>query len=186
MTSLVPIQTRYGGCRFRSRLEARWAVFFDRLAIPWEYEPAGFFLGNRAYLPDFWLPRQNLYYEVKGADPLSGYRDRMAHLAEGRRLRTVLAVGDIPRPETDPCGLAEAGSPFFMEVYFPDGGMDYPYAWTRCDHCGATDVQFNGIQERNCECVAGDRGIGDGARHPDLLAAYEAARSARFEHGENG
>lgn len=25
------IETRYAGCRFRSRLEARWAVFFDHL-----------------------------------------------------------------------------------------------------------------------------------------------------------
>ncbi len=33
------IETRYKGYRFRSRLEARWAVFFDHLKIEWEYEP---------------------------------------------------------------------------------------------------------------------------------------------------
>jgi hypothetical protein len=32
------IQTRYSGRYFRSRLEARWAVFFDALGLKWDYE----------------------------------------------------------------------------------------------------------------------------------------------------
>jgi nucleoside 2-deoxyribosyltransferase len=48
------IETKYAGCRFRSRLEARWAVFFSELNIPWEYEPEGFQLADGVrYLPDF-------------------------------------------------------------------------------------------------------------------------------------
>lgn len=48
------IETRYKGYRFRSRLEARWAVFFDALGIKWEYEPEGYDLGEAGwYLPDF-------------------------------------------------------------------------------------------------------------------------------------
>ncbi len=39
-----PIETKYKGCRFRSRLEARWAVFFDALGIKWRYEPEGFIM----------------------------------------------------------------------------------------------------------------------------------------------
>jgi hypothetical protein len=39
---IKPIETRYKGYRFRSRLEARWAVFFDTMEIPWEYEKEGF------------------------------------------------------------------------------------------------------------------------------------------------
>lgn len=51
---LQAIETRYSGYRFRSRLEARWAVFFDCLGLPWEYEPEGFVLPNgKWYLPDF-------------------------------------------------------------------------------------------------------------------------------------
>lgn len=49
------IETRYAGCRFRSRLEARWAVFFNTLGIRWEYEPEGFELPSGRYLPDFYL-----------------------------------------------------------------------------------------------------------------------------------
>ena len=56
-TKLNAIETRYKGYRFRSRLEARWAVFFDTLKIPWEYEKEGYDLGEDGwYLPDFWLP----------------------------------------------------------------------------------------------------------------------------------
>jgi hypothetical protein len=48
------IETKYKGYRFRSRLEARWAVFFDKVGIKWEYEPEGFQLSNGLYyLPDF-------------------------------------------------------------------------------------------------------------------------------------
>ena len=41
---LRAIETRYKGYRFRSRLEARYAVLFDSLKIEWEYEPEGYVL----------------------------------------------------------------------------------------------------------------------------------------------
>lgn len=68
MTALTAIQTNYAGCRFRSRLEARWAVFFDSLGLEWLYEPQGFTVGpdRMPYLPDFWLPDFELWVEVKG------------------------------------------------------------------------------------------------------------------------
>lgn len=71
------IPTRYNGFTFRSRLEARWAVFFDEIKVKYEYEPEGFdfsgyphideFLtpGDRYYLPDFWLPTLKTYIEIK-------------------------------------------------------------------------------------------------------------------------
>ena len=36
--TLAPIETCYRGDRFRSRPEARWAVFFDTAGIRYEYE----------------------------------------------------------------------------------------------------------------------------------------------------
>ena len=60
------IKTHYADCRFRSRLEARWAVFFDALKIKWQYEPEGYILPNgRWYLPDFYLPQVWMFAEVK-------------------------------------------------------------------------------------------------------------------------
>lgn len=60
------IETKYKGYRFRSRLEARWAVFFDALGLEWEYEPEGYDLGDLGwYLPDFYLPEEKIWVEVK-------------------------------------------------------------------------------------------------------------------------
>ena len=51
MTSVI--ETRYNGYKFRSRLEARWAVFFDAAHIEYRYEPEGYVLSDgRAYLPE--------------------------------------------------------------------------------------------------------------------------------------
>jgi len=38
--TITAIPTEYAGCTFRSRLEARWAVFFDAMRIEWQYEGA--------------------------------------------------------------------------------------------------------------------------------------------------
>ena len=117
---MKPIQTRYAGCHFRSRLEARWAVFFDKLGIRWEYEPQGFELpSGRRYLPDFWLPDSHAWFEVKGpkpdpdtitlllefADnlPTGSLEDKQLNLGrflEGSQYLKV-AVGDIPRSYGD-------------------------------------------------------------------------------------
>ena len=60
------IDTFYKDHFFRSRLEARWAVYFDSLKQKWEYEPEGFILENGVkYLPDFFIPELDAYVEVK-------------------------------------------------------------------------------------------------------------------------
>src|SRR5262245_37899249 len=68
--NINPIETSYKGYRFRSRLEARWAVFFDALELKWEYEKEGYDLGGVYYLPDFWLPEKKSWVEIK-ADVLA-------------------------------------------------------------------------------------------------------------------
>lgn len=60
------IDTYYNGNYYRSRLEARWAVFFESCGIRYEYESEGFKMeSGRKYLPDFHLPDLDLYIEVK-------------------------------------------------------------------------------------------------------------------------
>lgn len=79
------IETRYRGYKFRSRLEARWAVFFDALGLDWEYEPEGYDLENgSSYLPDFVL-RDNgqipdIYVEVKPNKPIKGKENKKIRL----------------------------------------------------------------------------------------------------------
>lgn len=78
MNGLKAIKAEYKGYRFRSRLEARRAVFFDACGVKWEYEPEGYDLGDGTYyLPDFLLhgvtvnhatyaESCNIYVEAKG------------------------------------------------------------------------------------------------------------------------
>ncbi len=63
--------TMYSGVRFRSRLEARWAAFFDLIEWKWEYEP----IDLPGWSPDFRVefscghsecgPTHSLLVEVK-------------------------------------------------------------------------------------------------------------------------
>ena len=62
---ISPIPTKYKGYNFRSRLEARWAVFFDNMKIQYHYEIEGFPLESGLYLPDFYLPQFKMFAEVK-------------------------------------------------------------------------------------------------------------------------
>lgn len=80
---IKPIETHYKGYRFRSRLEARWAVFFETLGWQWEYEPEGFDLEGTWYLPDFKVYPENpsfgdenaYWFEVKPHMSLMGYKE---------------------------------------------------------------------------------------------------------------
>ena len=52
-------ETIYKGIRFKSRLEADFAGFLDRIPAEWKYEPVCFAAdragGQIQYLPDFWV-----------------------------------------------------------------------------------------------------------------------------------
>ena len=74
MKEIQTLPTFYAGTKFRSRLEARWAIFFDHCGIKWEYEPEGYLLEDgTCYLPDFLIHglvgrvEGDLFVEVKGA-----------------------------------------------------------------------------------------------------------------------
>jgi hypothetical protein len=206
---IKPIETRYKGHRFRSRLEARWAVFFDHLGIDWLYEPEGFMIGSQPYLPDFWLPKWRCWVEVKG-------------VLDQPTLDLLLAAADgktgLP---ADPTGRrwTRSDSPgrLILLGNVPDSGAD-GWLHTRFDfregsvaRSSIAFVEFPGLEpEWNSEPgmmlvrepIALDRELWptnptsrsliDGCRdqrlRPDseIRDAYRAARAARFEHGEHG
>lgn len=103
--SVKAIETAYKGCRFRSRLEARWAVFFDTLGLKWEYEPEGFELKSGRYLPDFrlWLtPEAYCWFEVKGRPPVVSEILKARELANATGVYAFIASGTMDVPHFRP------------------------------------------------------------------------------------
>lgn len=70
-------ETEYNNVIFRSRLEAKWAAFFDLLKWQWEYEP----FDLQGYIPDFVLKfYKPLLVEVKPAmsiESMDQYRKKI-------------------------------------------------------------------------------------------------------------
>jgi hypothetical protein len=100
-----PIPTWHAGIQFRSRLEARWAVFLDQLDLSWEYESQGFVVDGTPYLPDFLIFTAGgmVWAEVKptwDADPAGIARFRRFVMWRPQPSLAVLLIG--PRPWTQP------------------------------------------------------------------------------------
>jgi hypothetical protein len=211
---IQPIQTRYAGYLFRFRLEARWAVFFDRLKIPWEYEPQGFEVLDRTgdgrkwhYLPDFLLPKTCTWVEVKGELPNADCLDMLAWAVDwGGALPGIsdtqgssaglLLLGPVPMPIDQPPlhvvlqhhkGIHVGAMRFTAQGPAYSGQFPGPRTWHDPD--------------RYCDASCGDAGdkiLNAMVEQRDenwvrlepidyrVYDAYAAARSARFERGQRG
>ena len=89
----IPIITEYGGTTFRSQLEARWAAWFDKRGIAWEYEPARL----DGWTPDFRLVMDGVetYAEVK---PVSEFpMDVAQRILNSGWTGDVFILGSSPR-----------------------------------------------------------------------------------------
>jgi hypothetical protein len=173
MSRIPAISTHYAGCKYRSRTEARWAVFFDAIGLRHHYEFEGFSIRSGAYLPDFWLPELKMFFEVKGAEPTDEERAKCAELSRAAECDALLAIGP---PE-----------PRFQLLWFDrDGQRDglYVIARDRLSACGLWLVAEDDGQH-----------LGPNATRPlerprgpmfsgALEDAYMAAASAQFERGE--
>lgn len=108
MRTIVAIETTHAGVRFRSRLEARWAVFFDALGVKWLYEIEAYALpSGRGYLPDFSLPGLGAWLEVK---PANCDDERWDEFVGAKREPLIVAFGipaqcDMLRPADTLRGL---------------------------------------------------------------------------------
>ena len=190
---LRPIETRYRGYRFRSRFEARWAVFFETLGVPWKYEPEGFALPSGArYLPDFRLRLffpESFWIEVKptGGDT-SLFKEfcQTLPVKRGWQPRAALLT-EIPDPllrdlDGDYDGFLVLGAS--VSEWILARGPFWPikdHDFAACKRCGAVGFAQFGWAVYICNC-----GLDGENDSPRVERAYRAARSARFEHGERG
>lgn len=180
------IETTYKGYKFRSRIEARWAVVFDTLGIPWEYEKEGYDLPSGAYLADFWLPTaehpfgKGVWFEVKGEAPKQIEKQLAAELATATGHAVVMAHGEIPVVD-EPVFVAGEHMSIF---YGTDGktlSMDYPMTIAYCDDCSEFAFVFLGYWDRMCSHFE-DNGGYYALPSKKLRKAYRSGRAARFEH----
>ena len=171
--------TLYAGYRFRSKLEAKWAVFFDELKIPYQYEPEAFVCSDGSqYTPDFFLPKSylrdwnsiGLYLEIKpfGWQYEDKYADRIAS-AFGENDNLVLFSGE----------------PFDILAETVEGNYQLSPSWDNymeiqhCEKCGVLKAEF--MESNYCHCPLCDGKVNTGAAQ----RAAEKARQYRFEFQPN-
>lgn len=185
------IQTEYKGYLFRSRLEARWAVFFDACGVRWEYEPEGYDLGDGIYyLPDFLLhgvdgrDGGDLYVEVKG-NMTPADAEKILRFVEGggregkygKYKNATLVVGNIPEGET------ADEIDWYVSDHAYHGPAPYLFNFETID--GDHFAAHPGInKEGKFELFGDDSSYLCDQDQVATERAYRLARQARFEHGE--
>lgn len=65
MANFTPRPTVYNGIQMRSRLEAGFAAWLDKMRADWSYEPKAFGGPEGQYLPDFYVPQLWLIGEAE-------------------------------------------------------------------------------------------------------------------------
>ena len=208
--AIKPIETLYHGYRFRSRLEARWAVFFDSLGVKYEYEPEGFKLPDGSmYLPDFRVMCHAsrgqacepfpLYIEVKGnMDEASAKKIKAfswysafeginLNLPDDEILRSAKSKNRqsllIVSDIPDIEFAVDVHDSRVMGSYDCLGFELYPHNYETVDgdHFGAYPCAWDG----HFGLFGDDSSYTGWGDHIHTAYAYLAARRARFEHGEN-
>lgn len=185
MSEVNAIETRYNGYRFRSRLEARWAIFFDQMEVPYLFESEGFEMGGAKYLPDFRLPNglktygeseylSNVWAEVKPSLTLEPQDKQKIALFVQQTDNVILILSGDPEP----------GAELRLIAHKAKGGEWFtPYVtWVELSSGELGLLERESLQSiDNPEMQAAIERL---ERTPRLMAAYAAARDARFEHGE--
>lgn len=195
---IKPIETVYNGYKFRSRLEARWAVFFDAMGIRYEYEHEGFEIefGNGEiirYLPDFWFPEYRLFGEVKGIDCRGQLprddAEKMSWMIDfnGPCANGIILLGNIPAPENAETmdwaiwkytgkgigygyAIGDTPPPDAWDLDFIEYSESAPYSFKSWDDLVVTSALYKEPNRYKCACRT--------------EKALTKARQARFEFGE--
>lgn len=170
------IETVYQGYRFRSRLEARWGVFFDVMAIKWDYELEGFDLDALGYyLPDFWLRDIGCWAEVKPEQFTADEYAKCNALEE-----PCLLLDSVP----------EVRAYYAISKWEWPPHLDSYEAYVNCNTgqhglsptWGMINLEWSQFKGRLFHFFG--EGL-DAYWFNDFPGAVVAARQARFEHGES-
>jgi hypothetical protein len=146
------IPTRYADVEFRSRLEARWAAFFDALGWKWEYEPAEL----DGWIPDFRLNFPcPVWVEIKPAESLKALGSYEDRLTKQDTDHVILLVGERPvfgaaeGPVLDnPTGLKTIEPLWIGRIRHRarNKGLFNYCLWQFCSECGQDSFE-------DCDCL---------------------------------
>lgn len=211
MTTIIrAIDTKYKGYRFRSRLEARWAVFFDALGVRWEYEPEGFDLRDAAkgmvehydkvvHLGDGSLREmESAGWTKEHVEWLRRFHGKylpdfyLPDLGGGRFVEIKPYHGSDfwGNPEHSPIqllgGILVHGLPGSRDEYEVCTFQDIGYWFGYCPVCKTFGYGYMAWAERICK---DHKGCGHSRKASmdetlPMIEAIKSARSARFEHGD--
>jgi len=184
-TVIKPIETVYRGHRFRSRLEARWAVFFDAAGIEWRYEPDGYRINGRSYLPDFLLTKRNTFVEIKPTQEQARASEELMTGLVAATGKLGLVIGGAPSRYDEPVAYRFYHAP--PDSYVAGSVINNRSQWRQCIlcneiHCGSS------YQDEGCGCVPSVKILNMPYQSSSRLLnhAFDRAQGARFEHGEGG
>lgn len=173
------IETEYNGILFRSKTEARWALFMDVIGCKYVYEPEGYDLGdNIFYCPDFYLPKLDAFLEIK---PITGGLDSPTEKFVQSTRKTIYTMYGIPCHVDDrEFGLNE------IQYYINNSDIETCVGWDDaqefciCPNCRRVSIQYCGRTDRiNCRCQKSNHGDkGYNWDDPLLLKAYSIVKQS--------
>jgi len=168
------IETTFNDYRFRSRLEARWAVCFECMGWPYQYEPEGYSLGRAGYyLPDFWIPinPEQVSLEYEGA----GYWVEIKGKPLSKEEKLKIAALAYYTKHTVKVFIGTSGDHYEMVCHHKGVKHFAKQQQARFGRDLGLGMPFGLI---SFDCQLGYE------TESDIEAAISKAKQARFEHGE--
>jgi len=177
--SIPVIQQLYDGHQFRSRLEARFAFFWNRVGLSYEYEPRlfEFPLSNHSpllpthpsktikYEPDFYLPSLKVWIEVKPKYP-KPIEIVKAYLLAKKTQQSVFIVWN-PKKMLMVSFVIHPGSSE------PCIQMNWTFKKCLVKRCGRLEIVREG--KGGCSCGLHSQ------NHPDLIQARRLCVQKKFD-----
>jgi len=171
----APIPTTYNGVTYRSRLEAKWQVFFDELEFEasYEVEPVTSADGDILYVPDFvvysgikctnWTRKH--YIEIKPFPPNKEYISYLQSLPIPMEVDILVCVG-LPN-------FKQPSGTWLMDIGHPQGKViKTGFALKQCPYCTQYIPVAINRMDAECECYC---------RFGNEVQAKKAALNYRFD-----
>ena len=188
----TPKETEFNGEIYKSRLEARWAIMFDYMGLPYFYEPLAisyrWHSRNTKYYPDFLVQditfcpysysdnaTKNVYLEVKFRDYIPTTRDWTKWASLRQQTDNFAVIFGLGWHYGN--SIHEGDS--LLIQHHNESMQPYPgsLGFYQCDRCTQTWVEFTGIDEWDyCPYCQNTRGLTDAFNR-----AYEEACQYAFE-----